>query len=130
LMRRLDVGMRAGIMAMDHDRIGPLGTMILTQLANIEPTSVQKLVDAMGRDNSQMTRAINKLESRGMLRRSRDANDGRVTVLSLTEKGHAYVDEVHSIMAAVIADVLAALSQEEQEQFVALLIKLSRARST
>ena len=101
LMRRIQAGLHADAVAVDVDRIGPLGGMLLLSLQEIEPAPIQKLVALMGRDKSQMTRLIQMLEGRGYLQRQPSPSDGRVSLLRLTPKGSAFVGEISNLMPEV-----------------------------
>ncbi|MEM8601854.1 MAG: MarR family winged helix-turn-helix transcriptional regulator [Bacteroidota bacterium] len=124
IMRRIDGSMHRRMPEVDVDRIGPLGCIILTVLSRIEPAPIQRLVDQLCRDGSQMTRAIKKLEASGLIEKHRDEHDGRITVLTLTAKGRVFVAEVLDIMEGIVADLLLPLSPTERKQFADLLAKL------
>ncbi|MEM9105264.1 MAG: MarR family transcriptional regulator, partial [Pseudomonadota bacterium] len=100
------------------------GGMLLQSLNEIEPAPIQKLVELMGRDKSQMTRLIQMLEGRGYLQRQPSPTDGRVSLLRLTSKGSAFVGEIGVLMSDVIDDVLSPLNAEERDVLASLLRKV------
>ncbi|MEM6792022.1 MAG: MarR family transcriptional regulator [Myxococcota bacterium] len=125
LMRRFGAGIHARARDADPDRIGPLGGMILTTLADIEPTPLRDLVVLMSRDKSQMTRAIQMLESKGFVLRDPSPSDRRVTIVQLTDQGRAKVEVIRRTMAEVADEILTPLSDEARAQLTELLEELS-----
>ncbi|MEO0682958.1 MAG: MarR family transcriptional regulator [Pseudomonadota bacterium] len=123
-VRRLHGGIHARATAVDHDRIGPMGGMILMALAERERTPLHRLVEDFARDKSQMTRMVRTLEDKGMLDRAPCPDDGRVTLLGLTPKGRAFVAQISSLMAEVVDDLLAPVPPEDRAAFAAILDRL------
>ena len=97
--------------------------MILLTIADAEPTPVQLVARLLARDKAQITRAIKSLESKGLIARNRTEADARVSLLSLTEKGHQVVSRIRVALSEVIGEVLAPLSEAEQEQLKDLLAR-------
>ena len=54
------------------------------------------------------------LTERGLVERAGDPGDGRVSLLSVTDEGHALLDEVRSRKNAYLADRMADLSAEDR----------------
>ncbi len=123
-MRRISANLHDKALSIDVERIGPFGGMILLTLSDIEPVSMHALVAQMGRDKSQMTRAIKSLEGKGMVERHRCPDDGRVSVLHLTEKGRAFVGEIKEILSGVIDEILSPVSASERQSLSAVLRKI------
>ncbi len=123
-MRRIAAGLHNRAVEVDTDRVGPLGGMILLTLADIEPAPIHRLVDQMGRDKSQMTRLIKTLEGKGMIERRGSADDRRVSVLQLTEKGRGFVTEIKKILSDVIDGILAPVPADERQGLIEALRKL------
>lgn len=123
VMRRINTELHERIPAIDKEGVGPLGTMILMALANIEPAPVQQLVQYMERDKSQMTRAIKSLESKHLITRQSSREDARVDLLRLTDKGQNFVREIRKIMSDVMNKILSPLSAKEQMLLIELLEK-------
>ena len=61
------------------------------------------------------TRLIARLEQRGLVARTRDPNDGRVSVIALTDDGCRLVREQRSRKTAFLARRLEALEPDERE---------------
>jgi DNA-binding MarR family transcriptional regulator len=95
------------------DRDGPATT---TALAKHEQISVQSMGATLG-----------SLESQGLLERHPDSEDGRRSVLSLTESGRQLLRERRSLRARVLADGLAAhFTAAELEQLAAVAPLIER----
>ncbi|MEM9462136.1 MAG: MarR family transcriptional regulator [Myxococcota bacterium] len=125
VMRRIDAGLHERVPRIDTERVGPLGSIVLMRLAHIEPAPIQALVTQMGRDSSQMTRAIRSLETKGLVLRQTDPDDRRVRLLSLTAKGRAFVEQTRDIMSELVEEILEPLCARDQERLAALLEKLA-----
>lgn len=123
-MRRISADLHDKALQIDVDRVGPFGGMILLTLSDIEPAPMHELVTQMGRDKSQMTRAIKTLESKGMIERRSCPRDGRVSVLQLSEKGQVFVVEIKSILSQVIDGILTPVSQRERQNLIEVLRKI------
>ncbi|MEM6728564.1 MAG: MarR family transcriptional regulator [Pseudomonadota bacterium] len=120
-MRKIDARMHKRMPAVDRGRIGPMGGLLLMQLEELEPCSMQELAAAIGRDNSQLTRLIRGLEDKGVLARGECAQDGRVTVLTLTDYGRAFIAKAKGELTAVVDEVVAPLSAEDRDTLLRVL---------
>ncbi|MBO6675520.1 MAG: winged helix-turn-helix transcriptional regulator [Rhizobiales bacterium] len=123
-MRRIhaQLGARAG--QFDNHKVGPSGGILLLTLADMAPVKMHALVNAMQRDKSQMTRAVQGLEAKGLIERRDDPDDARVSVLDLTPLGQKAVLCIQEAVAQVLAEILTPLSADEQETLRALLRRL------
>ncbi|MEO0809476.1 MAG: MarR family transcriptional regulator [Pseudomonadota bacterium] len=123
-MRRISANLHKKALEIDTDRIGPFGGMIILTLSDIEPTPMHKLVEQMGRDKSQMTRAIRSLEDKGMIERRKCSEDGRVSMLQLTKKGRLFVTQIKKVLSQVIDEILAPASANERRNLIEVLRKI------
>ena len=78
----------------------------------------------MVRDKSQMTRMIQGLEGKGLVRRENSTSDGRVVMVSLTAEGEQVVEELLEAVADVIGDLLAPISANETQLLKQLLSRI------
>lgn len=124
LMRRIQTSLNHNAASFDRHGVGPGGGILLLTLAEIEPARVQELVAAMARDKSQMTRAVQALERKGLVMRQAAPEDARVSLLSLTQEGHRTVTELQEAVAGALAPILKPLSTAERDQLRALLKRL------
>ena len=71
-----------------------------------------------------MTRAIDRLEGKGLLRRERSQQDRRVVQLVLTDAGRAAAELVPPVLADVLNAHLAGFTDAEWQQLIALLTRV------
>jgi len=71
-----------------------------------------------------MTNRLDRLESRGLVRRRPDPEDRRAIVVGLTPAGRKLVDATVGDMLAEVAKLLAGLTDDEQTTLANLLRKL------
>jgi len=67
---------------------------------------------------------IGRLERRGLILKERSKADGRAVALTLTPKGQALADIIHTQDIANMGLFLSALDDAEQDQLIALLAKV------
>ena len=92
----------------------------LTCGAAATPFELSKL---LGIDTGLMTRMLDKLESKGLLKRSRSADDRRVVNLTLTEKGEEVAARIPEIAPQVLNARLRKFTKAEFEELRRLLQK-------
>ena len=86
----------------------------------------QKVIaDQMHINASSVSELISKLESEGYVKRTTDPDDKRATRIVLTDLGEARAAELQDERAERFAGIFDALTQEEKEQLLALLEKLT-----
>ncbi|MDP6456011.1 MAG: MarR family transcriptional regulator [Candidatus Marinimicrobia bacterium] len=73
------------------------------------------LAQKLGLDNSTVTRLIDNLEKRGVLKRKRSQSDRRVNRVFLTDAGEEVLSQLESRSAALSERIENQLSDEEQE---------------
>ena len=98
--------------------------MLLLTLADVDEVSQNELSKRMVRDKSQMTRMIQGLEDKGLVRRETSKSDGRVVMVSLTAAGTQVVEELLEAVASVIGDLLAPISASETQLLKQLLSRV------
>jgi DNA-binding MarR family transcriptional regulator len=62
--------------------------------ASAEGVPLSKICEAMIADNSNLTRLVDRLEARGLVRRAPDPRDRRVTLVQLTDEGSVLIEEL------------------------------------
>ncbi|MGD1933791.1 MAG: MarR family winged helix-turn-helix transcriptional regulator [Candidatus Phaeomarinobacter sp.] len=123
-MRLIHVNLHPKAQAIDEQKVGPLGGMVLMTIAENERLSIQDLTRQLARDKAQMTRLIQLLERKELLLRTRLPDDARVSLVSLTSEGHALVASFQDALADVVEDLLSGVNAEERKQFSATLRKI------
>ncbi|GAF35550.1 MarR family winged helix-turn-helix transcriptional regulator [Lentilactobacillus farraginis] len=92
------------------------GTLIQSQLAEI-----------LDIRPSSLTELLSKLEDRGLISRTPDENDKRVTNVTLTDAGKKAIENESGTSDKLTDDIFAGLSDEEIEQLNNLFDKLNRS---
>lgn len=124
IVHHLKKSVHARARDLDHDKVGPSGAILLMMLCQNGPVPIQHLVQLTGRDKGQMTRKIKELEAKGLVSRSRDPDDARVNLLTLTHKGDSLHSRFEDVMNDVVRGMLEPLTEEERTQFSAILNKI------
>lgn len=103
--------------------------MILLTLDELGEIPMQTLSRALIRDKSQMTRAINALEKKGMVSRAQAPSDSRVTLIALTDTGHSTVSRLQKAIAEALDTLLAPLPSHKTQQLHDLLATVVEAKA-
>lgn len=104
--------------------------MCLTDFVALEallhrgPLTITKIQNKVLLASGSMTAAVDRLESKGFIRRKPAGTDRRAKLLALTPKGKLAVKTVFDHHAAVLEDTMKVLNNEEKTQLHALLKKL------
>jgi len=77
------------------------------------PRRITELADREGLAQPTITLMVKRLLERGWVARERDAADGRVVLVSLTDEGAAVLGEVRADYRSALSDHLAAMSDEQ-----------------
>lgn len=89
-----------------------------------EGVAAKNIVASSGLPKNTLSRAVQKLLQRRLLRRETDPADLRSYVLHLTAAGRAIFDETMPLMVKHQTAMLACLDESEQQQLCALMDKL------
>ncbi|MFZ1904477.1 MAG: MarR family transcriptional regulator [Steroidobacteraceae bacterium] len=132
LLSRVKVEMLAaldGELAADK-RLAPLElsaaqfAVIASLAAGSEPKSAADLCKGISYDAGAMTRMLDRLESKGLLRRRRSADDRRLVHLELTDEGRAAYPRMREMSMAVANRFLHGFSRTEARQLETLLARM------
>lgn len=86
--------------------------------------SASDLCKGISYDAGAMTRMIDRLESKGLICRSRREDDRRVVYLELTEKGSHAFPQMRAVSLAVVNRFLRGFSQAEARQLEDYLTRM------
>ena len=75
-------------------------------------------------DNGAMTRMLDRLEAKGLLRRVRSAADRRIVHLELTKEGERIADQIPYGLSKVLNEHLEGFSKAEFKQLQSLLRRM------
>jgi DNA-binding MarR family transcriptional regulator len=106
----------------DLDITGPQMGVLLAMQRGLASTPFE-LSKMLSIDTGLMTRILDKLETKGLLARSRSVDDRRVVNLALTKKGQEIAAEVPKIAPEVLNARLKKFTRAEFEELCRLLNK-------
>lgn len=121
LMRLIHAELHPRAPEFDLHNVGPIGGMLLIAIGESEPVDVGTIVHALGRDKSQVSRLVQSMERKGLIQRTQNAEDARVSILQLTSDGRAQVTGITEALTDIVDGLFAPLNPEERTQFQALL---------
>jgi DNA-binding MarR family transcriptional regulator len=132
LLTRVKVEMLAaldGELAADK-RLAPLElsaaqfAVVASLAAGSEPKSAADLCKGISYDAGAMTRMLDRLESKGLLRRRRSADDRRLVHLELTDDGRTAYGRMRELSLTVANRFLHGFSRAEARQLESLLTRM------
>lgn len=88
------------------------------------PTQSQ-LATAVGRDKTRLIPILDRLEARGLLRRTPDPADRRNRVVDLTDAGRRLLADCRASVRDLEDELLAGLAPRERSTFLAVLQRLA-----
>lgn len=106
--------------------LSPAEWRVMAALGNTPGLSAREVAEKTAMDKVQVSRAVASLVEAGRLMRKGDAQDGRISRLSLSAKGQAIYDVIVPLALELEAQLLAALTDEERENLSRLMAKLDR----
>ena len=99
--------------------------IIIANLAGPDgPKSAADLCKVITYDAGAMTRMLDRLESKGLIRRSRSAHDRRLMNLELTEEGRAAYPRMREISMMVANRLLRGFTKSEARQLEGFLLRM------
>jgi len=116
---RLQIDRRLAVHDLTHAQWLPLYRLSLG-----ECDTMAALARDQALDPGAMTRALDRLEAKGLLRRVRSQEDRRVLKLELTDAGRAAAAQVPPVLAEVLNAHLGGFSDAEWQTLIQLLQRL------
>jgi DNA-binding MarR family transcriptional regulator len=96
----------------------------LFKLSVKECHTVAALARELDLDPGAMTRSLDRLEAKGLVRRERSTEDRRVVNLVLTDEGRKVARKVPPVMAEVLNNHLRGFTEAEWQQLIGLLTRM------
>ena len=96
---------------------------LLVAIGRYGPIGVVELADNLGRDYTTVSRQVKKLEAQSLARKQPNAQDRRISEVTLSEEGRAIFDAIAVARQRLMNQVLAAWSPEEVEALFRLTRK-------
>lgn len=112
--------------------LGPLEVtsaqlIVIVNLAGLEcATSASELCKGISYDAGAMTRMLDRLEAKGLVRRTRSPEDRRLVNLELTQAGKAAYPRLREISMRVLNRSLRGFTSDEAKLLEGLLQRLAR----
>src|SRR5438445_991902 len=111
-----------GRFGLNRGEVGVLAALMLAgPKQRLSPTQLFK---GLMLSSAGITSRLDRLESRGYLKRTRHATDRRSVLVEITESGRKVLDQAITADARREAEAVAALSRTERRDLAALLRKL------
>lgn len=104
----------------------PLGEARLLFEIGVDGRDVRDLRTLLDLDSAYLSRLLRSLESQGLVRVTRQADDARVRRAELTEKGRAEFDRYDSLSDEMAASILAPLDGVQRSRLVAAMEEVRR----
>jgi DNA-binding MarR family transcriptional regulator len=106
-----------------HD-ISAAQLIVLALVAKGEATSAAGLCKGISYDPGAMTRMLDRLEQKGLLRRRPDPEDRRTTKLELTDEGRALYPKLAEIKNKIQRQFLRGFNEADVDSLVRLLNRM------
>ena len=103
------------------DGMLPGAFKVLNSIARLGSATMSELTERLMIDKGQLSRTVRELDERGLIERSPDPEDGRSTLLSLSDYGADRIALVHDRRKDILQTVLHGWSVSEIDRFTAML---------
>jgi len=94
---------------------------ILKRLSAVEGQTQSRLCSEVGKSPANITRILDRLEKKGCVNRKNNPKDRRSVLVFLTREGESLLAEVNVLFDAVLPDVVAGISLEDQNTAINVL---------
>ena len=98
---------------------------IIANLGRFGPLNAGDLADRSSLDKPKATRALQKLEARGLVQRAVEERDRRQVRLSLTRRGRTLLGEIARLALDWERDLLAGLAADDRAAFERIMTTLA-----
>ncbi|AEI41815.1 MarR family winged helix-turn-helix transcriptional regulator [Paenibacillus mucilaginosus] len=99
---------------------------VLMQLRMRDGISQKKLAEVMYKDQPTVGKIIEKLESKGWVRREADPADRRAFVLRLTDEASRKQNELQALSDQMYIQAMEGVTQEEFKELIRIINKINR----
>jgi MarR family transcriptional regulator, organic hydroperoxide resistance regulator len=84
-----------------------------------------ELSEALYLSTPRVASALNSLSKKGFIERSRDANDKRIVIVTITEAGIHYMEEERNEALTMIEQTLEKLGEHDAKEFVRIMKRIT-----
>jgi DNA-binding MarR family transcriptional regulator/GNAT superfamily N-acetyltransferase len=99
---------------------------LIYELAQHQKTSATELSDELGLDPGYASRLLRQLHEQGLVEKRPSDEDGRVTLLSLTQRGQEEFAKLNAASRSQVEQMLSDLSDADQHQLVEAMATIQR----
>lgn len=99
---------------------------LIYEIAQREPTSATALAGELGLDLGYVSRLVSRLHEEGIADKQSSPDDGRVTLLGLTEAGKRAFAQLDAASRGQVAGMLAALPEARRRQLAQAMATIER----
>lgn len=99
----------------------------LVEIGRAKSVSLVDLAGTIGLDTSTLSRTVNNLVTKSMVRRELDPDDRRYVTIQLTPEGNRYFREIEASMDAYFAKVYASIAEDDRKNVLESLSVLLKA---
>jgi len=97
---------------------------ILVALFNHATLPMSELARIISREKPTVTVLVDKLVSMGYVKKTRDPEDSRFTLVSLTPVGQALKPDFEDISKKLLANVYRGITEDEKEVLIDILVRI------
>lgn len=98
--------------------------MILEGLQDNSTIRMSQLAESVGTTPPTVTKLVRDLESKGLITKSPDDQDGRASIISLTDEGRKVAESIFRARIEGLSQVLTDWTEEDLDTFIALFERL------
>ena len=91
---------------------------VLYEICNTEECSAKKIRENIVIDEGYLSRILDSFTKRGLIRKTRSSDDGRLRIIVPTEKGRAEFANINENSHQLISQMIERLSKEEQQELL------------
>lgn len=100
---------------------------IIVEVGGNGAISLIELAQSLNMDKSAVSRTVDDLVKKGLIKREQDPRDRRYVVIELTEAGYGIHEQIEKNSMQQFSKLVAALSETEREYVIAGLLALNKA---
>jgi DNA-binding MarR family transcriptional regulator len=107
-----------------HGILTAHGSVLIYLFDQEKAVPMKEIVEKVGRVKSTVTGMVNTLEQHGYVEKKKSAEDGRVMLVQLTEKGRAIRPAFDRISNGLLEKLYGDMPQEDRETLARLLAEI------